>query len=121
MVALQLRRTTMREDTAGNAERTPLRIEVAETVAVYVERYSLPAPPPSPVPAELFISHSISTALCQDYKTCEASRCSILDIIVSETSVVHAQALAQWATQHGRVLRLITMDWKDISHYWRLK
>ncbi|KAK7178620.1 hypothetical protein PSPO01_15341 [Paraphaeosphaeria sporulosa] len=103
MVALQLRRTTMREDTAGNAERSPLRIEVAETVAVYVERYSLPAPPPSPVPAELFKSHSISTALCQDCKT------------------LHAQALAQWATQHGRVLRLITMDWKDISHYWRLK
>ncbi|KAF1970574.1 hypothetical protein BU23DRAFT_556791, partial [Bimuria novae-zelandiae CBS 107.79] len=97
MVALQLRCTTMHEDTAGNAERSPLRIEVAETVAV--ERYGLLTPPPSPVPAELFLSRSISTALRQDCKA------------------LHARVLAQWATQHGRVLRLITMDWKDISHY----
>ncbi|KAF1977489.1 hypothetical protein BU23DRAFT_550806 [Bimuria novae-zelandiae CBS 107.79] len=95
MAALQLRRTTMHKDTAGNAERSPLRIEVAETVAVYVEQYGLPTPPPSPVPAERIISRSISTVLHQD---------------------LHARVLAQWATQHGRVLRLITMDWKDISH-----
>ncbi|KAF1971122.1 hypothetical protein BU23DRAFT_194672 [Bimuria novae-zelandiae CBS 107.79] len=122
MAALQLRRMTMREDAAGNAERSsPLRIEVTETVAVYVEQHGLPTPPPSPVPAELFISRSESTTLRPDSKTCEALRCSILDITVSERCIVHARVLAQWATQHGKLLRLITMDWKDFSHYWGLQ
>ncbi|KAF1975427.1 hypothetical protein BU23DRAFT_597619, partial [Bimuria novae-zelandiae CBS 107.79] len=100
--SLRLRNDSLKtEDTADEAESGPLRIEVTETVAVCVEQHGLPTPPPSPVPAEPFISRSESTTLRPDSKTCEALRCSILDITVSERCVVHARVLAQWAIQHG--------------------